>query len=96
MSVVEALGWLSIFAKRASLLADPDVCALLYAWHRGTHQSASVVYQEPGDVWRWRPASSLPTSPEPRHQHPKLRQKYEQRLARQPLLDAFRRVVGLF
>jgi hypothetical protein len=45
VSVVEALGWLSIVAKRASLFTDPDVCALLYARHRGTHQSASVVCQ---------------------------------------------------
>jgi hypothetical protein len=92
VSVVEALGWLSILAKRASL-TDPDVDALRYARHRGTHQSASVVYREPGDVWRWRPAASLPTSP--KHPHQDLREKYEQRLAREPLLDAFRRVVGL-
>jgi hypothetical protein len=94
IAVLEALNWLPIVAWQLSLNRDNDVRALLYGRHRGSHQSASVIYREEGDVWRWRPAVSLPMPPpdKPQHHHPKLRAEYERRLERQPVLDVFERL----
>jgi len=93
VSVMEALNWLPVFVG-SDLREHGDIGALLYARHRGSHQQASVIYHEEGDVWRWRPAASLPMPPkdDQRHHHPKLRAKYECLLEREPVLDVFDRL----
>jgi hypothetical protein len=94
ISVIEALNWLAIVLWRPEVPMSDDLRALLYVRHRGSHQWASVIYREDGDVWRWRQATGLPMPPpeKKQHHHPKLRAQYERLLERQPVLDVFDRL----
>lgn len=102
----EAMNWLAaiVVADRKGRVAKlPDVRALVFARNRTQHSRASFA-EWPADkaAWVWRPANLFPRddryrarmSPRMRELEDARERHFNERLAGEPLLDAFRRVAA--